>query len=268
MSEERNENETVENLVPKAAPVDWDRDFPTDEEKAARRQQNQRPKVEWMKFPKPGAYNVRLIGPAVKFLRYKAPFGQARVITHPSYKDKDPAWKAGFFPRDTYAIHVIDRADPGKLKILEKGNSIFKAFQAFRKREDINPAGADAPDFEISVEWPNGNKLQAKYTVQPKMKMSPLTAEERALWDSSKVKLDDLYKSTPLEKIVEAWEALPEEDRIPPKKEEYGKQDGKHDAKTESRPAPKTANKIVEPIAPPPESGDDLFGQEENDDSF
>ncbi len=242
-----------------AAKGDWDRDFPSDEEKAARRNAGSK-KAEWMKFPKPGTYRIRLIGPYVKFLRYRDPFDATRVISHPSYKDKDPAWLAGFYPRETYAIHIMDRAEPGKLKLLEKGNGVFKHFQAFRKANDINPAGKDAPDFQVTVEWPGGNKFQAKYSVVALQKSSPITKEEEELWNRDKSPLNEIYKSTPLEKIVELWNALPEEKKIPPKRDE--------DGKTEDRTvvAPRREAAIVETIAPPPEAGDDLFGKD--DESF
>lgn len=237
---------------------DWDNDFPSDEEK---NKKNGRNKVEWMKFPKPGTYRVRLVGPFVKFLRHNKPFDGERVITHLSYKDKDPAWKAGFYPRETYAIHMFDRNDGNKLKILEKGNSIFRAFSTYKKVNDINPAGKEAPDFSIEVSWPDGNKFQAKYTVTPLAKIQALNDEEIAAWQSGRAPLNEIYKSTTLEKIQELWGNLPDEKKVPQKKE---------DAKT-SAPAPQKAKakpepEIEEAMPEAPAEQDDLFGATGNGD--
>ena len=236
---------------------DWAKDFPSDEEKAASR--NDRKKTEWMKFPKPGQYRVRLVGPFVRFLRHNKPFEKARVITHLSYKEQDPVWKAGFYPRETYAIHVIDRAD-GKLKILEKGNSIFKAFAAYKKINDINPAGQEAPDFNIEVSWPGDDKFQAKYTVTPLAKIQALTDTEIALWKAEKAPLNEIYKSTPLEKIVELWDALPDDKKVPPKKEEFTR------GTTKAAKPAKVEAPIEEVMTEAPAEKDDLFGDSKDGD--
>lgn len=232
---------------------DWDSDFPSDEEKAAKRAANgNRKKTEWMKFPKPGAYRVRLVGGYVKFFRHNKPFENERVITDETYRDQDPAWKGGFYPRETYAIHVIDRAD-GKLKVLEKGTSIFRAFSTYKKVNGINPAGPEAPDFNIEVSWPDGNKFQAKYTVTPLAKLQKLTDEELEMCKANKSPLTEIYKSTPLAKIKELWDALPEEKRVPPKKEDKAEAPR---AKPASKPEPKIEEKMPEA----PAESDDLFG--------
>lgn len=170
-------------------------------------------KAVYMKFDGPGDYQVRFLGSFVKFLRHNDPFERARVITHPSYKDQDPAWAAGFVPRETYAIHVLDRRD-GIIKILEKGNSIFKHLGKYKKLTNVDPSGKTAPDFIISVEWPGGNKMQAKYTVTPMPTSSELTAGEIDNFKKNLVKLDEMYKSTSLEKIAELWANVPAERRV------------------------------------------------------
>lgn len=238
---------------------DWVNDFPSDEERAAK---SDRKKTEWMKFPKPGTYRVRLVGPYVSFLRHNKPFDGVRVITHPSYKEQDPVWQAGFYPRETYAIHVIDRAD-GKLKILEKGTSIFKAFSTYKKVNEINPAGKEAPDFSIEVAWPDGNKFQAKYTVTALAKIQPLTTEEAALWTANKAPLPEIYKATSLEKIKELWAALPAEKKVAPKREDFAQK------ASASAPAPRPSPKIEESMPEAPAEKDDLFGDsKEGEEAF
>jgi hypothetical protein len=177
-------------------------------------------KTEWMTFPNEGKYQIRLVGKFVEFYRHWEPFGRGtRLITHPDYKTQDPAWKAGFYPRKTYAIHVIDRAD-GKLKVLEKGKGIFEHFATWKADNDINPAGKEGHDFIITVEWPNGNKRQARYSVNAKAKPSPLTPEELKMANDNKSPLAEIYKTTPLEKIIEEWEKLPDDVKVKEKKTE------------------------------------------------
>ena len=173
----------------------WDTDFGADGEKKSRYDN----KATWMKMG-PGKYTIRLVGKYVKFLRHGDVFGpKTRVITHDDYRGEDPAWKAGWYPRETYAIHVIDRAD-GKVKLLEKGNSIFKYFAQYKNVKGVNPAGRDALDFIISVEWPGGDKRQAKYSVFPGAD-STLTDAEMEMVKTNAAPLHTMYKTTPLETI-------------------------------------------------------------------
>jgi hypothetical protein len=215
----------------------WDEDFAPKEQKSNENSEDQK-RVPWMH-------------------RWWSPF-TTRIITHLSYKDEDPAWNAGFWPRKTFAIHVIDRAD-GQLKILEKGQSIFGAFADFKATNNINPAGKSGHDFVIKVEWPGGNKRQAKYTVSPVISPSPWTEEEVAMIKEQHADLKKIYAPTPLEKIKEAWDALPEDAKIPPKREgEESKS-----VPSEKAPAPAPAPAPVETVAV--NDDDDLFG--DNDDS-
>lgn len=236
---------------------DWDNDFPADEKK-----ENQEHKsVTFMKFDKPGDYTIRLVGAHVKFRRHWKPFSE-RIITHDSYKDEDPAWQAGFYPRETFAIHIIDRAD-GKLKILEKGRSLFKQFARYKIVNEMNPADKVGPDWVVTVEWPNGNKRQATYTAIAKSKTNELTKEEIEMFKRDKVALDKLYASTPLEKIQELWDALPDEAKVPPKKEDNENAGPSSPEKSKEKESPV----IKEEIVADNDNDDDLFG-DDDDDSF
>jgi hypothetical protein len=235
---------------------DWDNDFPADEQKGSKQQD--RKSLPFMKFEKPGDYTIRLVGAHVKFRRHWKPFSD-RIISHDTYEGKDPAWNAGFFPRETFAIHVIDRAD-GKLKILEKGRSLFKQFARYKIVNETNPADKVGPDWVITVEWPKGNKRQAKYSAVAKSKTNELSKEEIEMFKADKIPLNELYAATPLAKIQELWDALPDEAKIPQKKEDDDSEEGvKHEKveKTESKP------KVIEEqiVA----ESDDLFGDDDND---
>lgn len=238
----------------------WDTDFPPEEEKnKGNSNKSNRDRIPFMAFDKPGDYTIRLVGNHVRFWRHWQPFTQ-RVISHINYKDEDPAWQAGFYPRETFAIHIIDRAD-GKLKILEKGRSLFKQFARYKIVNGKNPAGKEGPDWVITVEWPNGNKRQAKYSATATSKTSVFTDEEIEMIKAGKAPLKDIYATTPLDKIKELWEALPDEARIPPKRDEKGAE--KVEVKNE---APKKVEKVKEsmPDSPADAGEDDLFGDEDD----
>lgn len=199
----------------KASFVGWDlRDD-------GKEQKGDLPKAEWMKFDKQGDYTVRLVGKPVEFLRHSEPFGKKRIITHAEYKDLDPAWKAGFRPRTTNAIHIIDRAD-GRLKVLEKGRTVFDQIRAYKNANpEVEVCGKESPDFVINVTWPPGDKFQTKYKVTAKAKMNTLTPEEIALIKEKRVDLQSMYKATKLEDIVKAWEEVPAEKRVWKKTEKF-----------------------------------------------
>lgn len=227
----------------------WDEDF------KQQNRENTQKTVKWMKFEKEGDYIVRLVGKHVKFLKYWKPFSK-RVITHKSYKGKDPAWNAGFEPIETFAIHIIDRAD-GEVKVLEKPKSFFRKFGDYKRINEVNPAGKNAPDFVITVTFQGGNSKRPQYAIQAKQKPAPITEEEWKKLHENTVELEKLYRSTTLEKIQEYWDALPEESKIPEKREKTDKTE-----KTD-----KVGEKKVEPIVDTklegaPAESDDLFGDD------
>lgn len=239
---------------------DWLTDF--NKPKDGEGKGGSRNKIEWMKFEKPGKYKVRLVGKYVKYMKHYKPFGKGvRIITHPSYKTEDPAWVAGFWPGDAFVIHIIDRQD-GKLKLLDKGRKLFECFFDYGTANNINPAGPDAPNFEIKVEWPNGNKNRAKYSAVSSGGPAPLTPEEKELIKSNHVELGQIYRATPLAKIKEAWEAVPEQYRVPKRDDEEGDEaPAKPAAKKETTPPA-----IEENMGSAPAEEDDLFGDKKGKD--
>jgi len=257
------ENETKEQNPLDAQFGDWMKDFAKKEGSSGGGAS--RNKIEWIKFDKPGKYPVRLIGKYVEYLKHYKPFPfGTRLISHPSYKGKDPAWAAGFYPGTSYAIHIIDRAD-GKLKILDKGRKLFECFFDYGTANGIDPAGKDAPNFVIKVEWPNGNKKLAKYSAVAAGGACPLTAEEITTVKAGRANLGQIYRATPLEKILEAWEAVPEQYRTPKKDGENAPEAPAKATKTASAPA--AAVETAAPAVPEesmqgaPAEEDDLFGE-------
>lgn len=253
----------------KAEKGNWDEDFK--EDAGGEKPSNQdRPKTLYMDMSKPAKYTVRLVGPHVKCRKHFKPY---RAVVQDNEKNVDPAWQAGFFPQKRYAVNVIDRSD-GKLKILEKGASVFKHFANYKAVFGKDPAGVkDGPDFLITVTVPKGpngqlNKLKTDYTVTH-LKEAPLTKEEIEMIKAQKLwPLTDIYKSTPPEKMKEMWDALPDDKKIPPKREGDNSDSGDTRPAQSAQPAniPVVQAK-VEPVEEKmegaPADSEDLF--EEND---
>lgn len=235
---------------------DWDKDFEKKEEKSSGT------KTKYMKF-EPGIKTVRLAGKYVKFLAYWEPFGK-KVITHKSYGDSDSARKAGYYPREFYAIHAIDRAD-GEVKIIERGRQVFEQFFAYKEVNAVSPNHPEeAPDFVIETVWPKGVKMAAEYKVTAKNKAAPLTPEEREKFKANFTNLEERYKSESLESIKAMWDALPEEKKTPPKKNNDKNTTAKSEPKTESKSEP-----ISEKMDNAPADKEDLFeGEKKDDDLF
>jgi hypothetical protein len=209
--------------TPKAEQGNWDEDF----KESTEEKKEDTNKADYMKFDEPGDYRVRLVGSHVKFLKYWQPFN---AITHPDYikEGVDPVRKAGFYYDQRYAIHVFDRQDENKLKILDRGNQIFKKFAKYKAiSQGVDPAGKEAPEFIITVEMPKDKKTgkyikrQTKYQVMPDSKVTPLTEEEIQTYKENRWPLKDLYKATPLEIIQKLWNDLPDDKKVPPKKKNY-----------------------------------------------
>ena len=220
--------------------------------------------IEWVKFQKPGTYTFRFVGKGVKFLRHGKPFNfRDRVITDPEYappkkgqeKDPDmvdPAWAAGFYPRSSFAMFCIDRAD-GKVKIFDKGKSIFGPLKTYQDGTKTRVGGKEAPDFQITVDWPGGDKFQAKYTVMPITEKKPLTQEE---YDAVKAVMENadlgvIYRSKPLAEIKELWEGVPADKRVP---------------KKDDRGAPQSASSSI-PVVDTSDDAD-LFSGDDDETSF
>lgn len=209
--------------------------------------------LQFMTFPKPGNYRIRLVGDMVEFRKHFYPIN---AVTLPSWRGEDPAWKAGFWPKKRYAIHCIDRED-GQLKILEKGSGLFEEFSNYKNVKSINPAGKDGPDFIITVKIPkddNGKyiKRSTEYKVMPDEK-TPLTPEEIAMIkEVGFYDLSTIFKATALEKIQDMWDDLPEHLKTP-------KDTKKNSDSKPEKEVPVKAPPSSEMAESPADSGDDIF---------
>jgi len=107
---------------------DWDTDFQSNDEKSQSRENSDDSKRPiWLNMNESGkTYKIRLVGPHVKCRKFFRPY---RATLQEG--ERDPAWAAGWYPSKRYAINVIDRED-GKLKILEKGPTVFKHLPIIR----------------------------------------------------------------------------------------------------------------------------------------
>lgn len=242
-----------------AAKGDWGSDFNADTNGGTKSQGGSKfPKAEFMSFAKPGNYKIRLVGSFVKFRRHWKPY---KAITHDSLRDVDPAWKAGFFPKRRFAINVIDRGD-GKLKIMEQGPTIFKAFSDYKEANTgIDPAGKDGPDFTITVKIPmkdgKPDVMYKQYGVVAG-NQTPLTGDEKKmlckldekgnvirgedgkpvsnLWDLKKI-----FKPTSAEKMSDMWASLSDAAKKPPKRKDVDDDDTASEASESKISEPATS---------------------------
>ena len=259
-----------------ASTVDWDEDFKPKEEKSSGGNED-RVNHEWLKYSEPGEYHLRLIGNAIKYLKHRdPPFNfRSRVITHPSYKGEDKAWAAKFYPSKFFAMFCIDRRD-GSIKILDRSSKFFEAISNYKKDNDSEPGAQSAPDFIVTVKIPKNSKgeyirFKTEYSVRVKSQKNDLTEDECTLAKKMCHKVTDkdgkevsqlqiIFRSTPLDKINERWDALSPEDQIKKEREEPAKEQVKEE--TTSMEAESTAEVDV-PVAESSDDTDDLFGSDE-----
>jgi hypothetical protein len=265
----------------KAAKGNWDEDYKEDnsENKEPSGGNKEFRKARYMNMSKPGKYVVRLVGDHVNFRKHFKPYN-AKV--QDGEKDIDPAWQAGWFPAAKSAVNVINKTEVwdfdkkcatgvGTLEILEKGPSVFKHFANYKSVNDVIPSGKNGPDFIIEVKIPkdeNGEyiRLKTEYLVGAIAKPAPFTEEEKAMVkaDGGLFPLQDIYRSTPAEKMQEMWDALTDEQKKAPKRE--WDDDKKSDAPKAEAKAPEKMEEKMEDS--PADAGDDLFdgGDAEPDD--
>lgn len=267
MSEEKNEMD--------AKIGNWNEEANEIENRANNRYEDDG-RLPYMKFDKQGKYVIRLVGKHVTFLRWWKPFPKnKRLITHKSYLTAklDPARNAGFWPTETCAIHVLDRGDKDSpLKILEKGfkSALFTAFRTYSTNNDLDPASTtQGPEFVVEVTYKDGkSKDTAEYTVQPKAKPCPLTEEEIVMIKAKHQPLTTMYKASPIEKIQEAWNDLPENEKIKkdePKKGSNGKKDAAKEPSTPLAEEGGQSSVLNDKVDGAPAESDDFFGKDGND---
>lgn len=89
-------------------------------------------------------------------------------------------------PKEKHIIHVLDRAT-GEVKLLDKGNAIFKKL----KKLALDPEYGDLRQYDVTIVM-SGDKndfTTIEYDVTPARKNTPLTEEEKALYEAKKIDL-------------------------------------------------------------------------------
>ena len=247
---------------------DWATDFNKREGSNDNNQPENREKLPFLDHKEPGSYLVRLVGKYVTYLTYFEPFRGKRVITHPSYKGKDPAWNAKFYPQKKFAIHVIDRKD-GKLKILDASKTLFECFKNYLDTNNCDPTGKTAPDFSIIVKKIGGKKSTS---AMPAGEKNTLSKEDIDMILAKKVDLKRIYKPKPLETIQKMWDELPEDKKTPAARDDEDgdskpqNKDQSKPTRTETKPSPEAVEESM-PNSPAESGDEDLFGDDKGKDS-
>lgn len=89
-------------------------------------------------------------------------------------------------PKEKHIIHVLDRAT-GEVKLLDKGNAIFKKLKDLALDEEYG----DLRNYDVTIKM-SGDKndfTTIEYDVVPARQNSPLTEAEKALYEEKKIDL-------------------------------------------------------------------------------
>ena len=153
-----------------------------------------------------GKHTVRLVHQPVRF--YVAWIKGKKYIVPPDMVSRLES--LGVEPRLTYASNCFDRADTAegitRLKILEKGTSVFSHFQNYfnevkdtKTGESVDPGGNSGPDWRVVVNVPPGadGVRRTKYDVIP-LAPTPFSKEEIKLLARGKPENKEQYKDAPL----------------------------------------------------------------------
>lgn len=97
--------------------------------------------------------------------------------------DKQPFGKL----KSKYLIHVLDRAD-GQIKLLDKGKGVFEAL----KKYAMNPEYGDLRNYDVTITRTGTGWMDTEYSVTPARSNTPLTDEEKALYEANKLDLHEL----------------------------------------------------------------------------
>lgn len=89
--------------------------------------------------------------------------------------------------KQKFAIHVLDRAT-GEVKLLDKTKGVFEQLKKFA----MNPEYGDLRNYDITITRKGTGWMDTEYTVTPARSNTPLTADEKALYEAKKVDLHEL----------------------------------------------------------------------------
>ena len=168
--------------------IGWD-DIPDNTPRKSDQSSSKTEESLFMRFTS-GDNTIRLVGkPIVRDIAWlpnpEVEGKNLKFVVPKEYKGRIETM--GFDVRPNYIVCVFDRADTEagitRLKILEKGVSVFQPFKTyFAKRKDkdgnpIDPGGKLGPDWSIEAK---GTGRNTKYNIQP-LDASPWTSDEAKL---------------------------------------------------------------------------------------
>lgn len=108
-----------------------------------------------------------------------------------------PVCKAGHVPQVKYQVHIIDKNDSGKIKVLEGGPTMFNQIKGLA----MDPEYGDPTNYDLKIKK-EGSGRETKYTVIPAPKQIPLTAAEKELVANAKP-LSEVNKAKAIDEILQ-----------------------------------------------------------------
>jgi hypothetical protein len=187
--------------------IDWS-SIGSEIDKKRNSSQNNGSGVNFLRMKDEGTYVFRPVGQMVQF--YKIFANKRPVIVDMEVKDEAAKIVSEHLGVDVrpdlkFASYVIDRAD-GQIKVLEGNFKMLEAFATWAGATNEQPGGQSGGDWTIKATGKGmGGKNPRRYQTNF-LKSQPLTAQELSMIESCKgnlPKLKDLFKSTPLDKIIE-----------------------------------------------------------------
>ncbi len=164
-------------------------------------------KTNYIKFEAGKTVKVRPVGKAVTFVKF---FVNGRgIVVDVNDKEKAQEILSQEAGQDVtgslrYAINVIDRSDE-KIKVLEGGNSIFKAFANWARAANTHPGGQGGGNWSISATGSGQNRryeatfiTNVPFTADEVKRITVKDGEDKEVYT-----LKDLYKAIPLNELVQ-----------------------------------------------------------------
>lgn len=107
-------------------------------------------------------------------------------------------------------VALVNENGEKKLKVFEKGKGVFQDLY------NLSQSMGALDDYEINITRTGTKMNDTKYTVLPKMPMTPMTAEEEKFVKENMINLDEVYKVLPkdkIEKLLEGGSLIDEEQK-------------------------------------------------------
>lgn len=184
-----------------AREVNWDSLI----DKESRKGSSSGSKTNFLKLEGGKTYTVRPVGTPCEFFKFfaKTAKGNRSVCVEVEDVDKasdllSKALGKDIKPQHRYAINIIDMDDSNKVKILENGAKIFRAFGVWSKSTKKLIGGKDAWIWTIHA---TGDGLERDYNAFP-VNAAPLDPKEVERVKAEHYNLSEIYKGVPLDQVV------------------------------------------------------------------